>query len=96
MLDREEKKPMKSSLLSNMLDKRVVEENAKEKNPGAYKRNRGKNGSKAMSYYLSEEIIGAIGLRSIKDSVSKSEVVNKALELYLENEIEEINILRNR
>lgn len=99
MLEREERKPKKSSLLSSMLDNRVEEvskENPREKNPNAYKRHRGKNQSKAMSYYLSEEIIGGIALKSIKEGISKSDVVRKALEEYLEMEIEELNILKSR
>ena len=61
----------------------------KKVNPQGYKRNRGKGGTKPMSYYLPDEIIKAINIKAANEGMTKSEVVLLALKLYLKDELKE-------
>ncbi len=118
MLDREEKKPIRSSAIMQMLGKEKEEQedklievemtdkqfedlaekvqSSREKNPRAYERYRGTGNTKAMSYYLSDELIMAIALKSALESKDKSEIVREALTVYLQEELEEVDRLKER
>ncbi len=118
MLDREDKKPIRSSAIMQMLGKKEEEQedrllevkmteeqfddlaekvqSSREKNPRAYERYRGTGNTKAMSYYLSDDLIKAIALKSALESKDKSEIVREALTLYLQEELEEVERLRER
>lgn len=62
----------------------------KKKINRSYIRNRGKGGSKPMSYYLPEWLIKALHEKSIKDNISKSDLVVEGLKYVLRDEIKEM------
>ena len=47
--------------------------------PRSYERNRGRDGSKAMSYYLPDDIIELLNLKSAREKCTKSELVLEGL-----------------
>ncbi|MEG1723785.1 MAG: CopG family transcriptional regulator [Anaerovoracaceae bacterium] len=58
----------------------------KKRNPAGYARNRGKGGTKPMSYYISNELVTAINVAAAKSGKTKSELVSAAITLYLKEE----------
>ena len=60
-------------------------------NPRAYERNRGRGGTKAMSYYLSQEIIKLLAIKSAQEGKTKSELVTEGLRWVLREELKEAN-----
>lgn len=60
---------------------------AKKRNPRGYTRNRGKNGTKPMSYYLPQDIIDMLNIKAAKEGVSKSSLVVEGLRYVLKEEI---------
>lgn len=118
MLDRPEKKPIRSSAIKEMLSQKGNENqedrlirvemtdeefedleekvSSREKNPRAYERYRGSGNTKPMSYYLSNELIKSIALKSALEGKDKSEIVREALTLYLQDELEEVERLEQR
>lgn len=69
---------------------------SREQNPRAYERYRGSNNTKPMSYYLSDELIMALGIKSALESRDKSELVREALTVYLQEELAEVDRLKER
>ena len=60
---------------------------SKKRNPRGYTRNRGKNGTKPMSYYLPQDIIDMLNIKAAKEGVSKSSLVVEGLRYVLKEEI---------
>lgn len=60
--------------------------------PRSYERNRGRDGSKAMSYYLPDDIIELLNLKSAREKCTKSELVLEGLKYILREEIRETNL----
>ena len=60
-----------------------------KKNPRGYERHRGKDGTKAMSYYLPDDIITLLNIKAAKEGVTKSELVLEGLKYVLREEIKE-------
>lgn len=58
------------------------------------KKGRGRDGTRAMSYYLDDEVVSALALKSLKESKTKSEVVRDALRKSLDKEIKELKTLK--
>ncbi len=65
------------------------EDKVKKKNSRSYKRNRGKGGTKPMSYYLPDEIISLLNVKAAREGRTKSELVLEGLEYVLREEIKE-------
>lgn len=62
----------------------------RKKNPRGYERYRGKDGTtKAMSYYLPDDIITLLNIKAAKEGVTKSELVLEGLKYILREEIKE-------
>ncbi len=61
----------------------------RKKNPRGYERHRGKDGTKAMSYYLPDEIITLLNIKAAREGVTKSELVLEGLKYILREEIKE-------
>lgn len=66
---------------------------AKKRNPRGYQRNRGKYGTKPMSYYIPQNIIDLLNVKAAKEGVSKSSLVVEGLKYILRDELKE---LRNK
>lgn len=60
--------------------------------PRSYERNRGRDGAKAMSYYLPDDIIELLNLKSAREKCTKSELVLEGLKYVLREEIREIKL----
>ena len=58
--------------------------------PRSYERNRGRDGAKAMSYYLPDDIIDLLNLKAAREKCTKSELVLEGLKYVLREEIREI------
>lgn len=58
-------------------------------NPKGYQRNRGKGGTKPMSYYLPQEIIDLLGIKAAKEHKTKSDLVLEGLKWVLRDDIKE-------
>ena len=94
MLDKEVKKnPALLAMIGSTEDKKEPKQKVqsttttKRRYDSAYKRNRGAGGTKAMSYYLPQNIIKAINMRSASVGITKSEVVLAALQTYLKDDL---------
>lgn len=61
----------------------------RKKNPRGYERHRGKDGTKAMSYYLPDDIITLLNIKAAREGVTKSELVLEGLKYVLREEIKE-------
>ncbi len=61
----------------------------KQDHPRSYERYRGRNGAKAMSYYLPDDIIRLLNIKAASEGVTKSDLVLKGLEYVLRDEIKE-------
>ena len=59
----------------------------KQQHPRSYERNRGRDGSKAMSYYLPDDILELLHQKSKREKISKSELVLAGLKYVLRDEI---------
>lgn len=59
-------------------------------NPKGYQRNRGRGGTKPMSYYLPQEIIDLLNIKAAKEHKTKSDLVLEGLKWVLREEIKEI------
>ncbi len=59
----------------------------RKKNPRGYERHRGKDGTKAMSYYLPDDIIRLLNIRAASEGKTKSQLVLEGLQLILKDEI---------
>lgn len=59
-------------------------------NPKGYQRNRGRGGTKPMSYYLPQEIIDLLNIKAAKEHKTKSELVLEGLKWVLREEIKDI------
>lgn len=74
-------------------DKAPKEKKAKKDprkaNPKGYERNRGKDGTKPMSYYLPQDIITLLNVKAAKEDKTKSELVLEGLRYVLREEIKE-------
>lgn len=60
--------------------------------PRSYERNRGRDGTKAMSYYLPQDIIDLLNLKSAREKCTKSELVLEGLKYILREEIREAKL----
>lgn len=60
--------------------------------PRSYERNRGRDGAKAMSYYLPDDIIDLLNLKSEREKCTKSELVLEGLKYILREEIREAKL----
>ena len=60
--------------------------------PRSYERNRGRDGAKAMSYYLPDDIIDLLNLKAAREKCTKSELVLEGLKYVLREEIREIKL----
>lgn len=60
------------------------------RHPKSYERNRGREGAKAMSYYLPEEIIELLGIKAAREKCTKSELVLEGLKYILREEIKQL------
>lgn len=58
-------------------------------NPKGYERNRGRGGTKPMSYYLPNDIITLLNIKAAKEDKTKSELVLEGLRYVLREEIKE-------
>lgn len=103
MLDKEVKKnPALMALLGNQdeaetkgKEEKVSKEQKPKKdprktNPRGYVRNRGKNGSKPMSYYIPPELIRLLNIKAAKEDKSKSDLVVEGLRWVLREELKEL------
>lgn len=61
----------------------------RKSNPKGYERNRGRGGTKPMSYYLPNDIITLLNIKAAKENKSKSEIVLEGLRYVLRDEIKE-------
>ena len=59
-------------------------------NPKGYQRNRGRGGTKPMSYYLPQEIIDLLNIKAAKEHKTKSELVLEGLKWVLREEIKDM------
>ena len=102
MLDKEVKKnPALLALLGDQDEDKDKDKGAapiKEKkskkdprkvNPKGYQRNRGRGGTKPMSYYLPQEIIDLLNIKAAKEHKTKSDLVLEGLKWVLRDEIKE-------
>lgn len=100
MLDKEVKKnPALLALLGSQEEsepkeekapkEKKVKKDARKQNPRGYERNRGKGGTKPMSYYLPQDIIDLLNIKAAKERKSKSEVVLEGLRYVLREELKE-------
>ncbi len=64
----------------------------KIQNPRSYERYRGKNGAKPMSYYIPDNILTALDLKSKRDAISKSDLVVEGLKYILSDELKELKL----
>lgn len=62
-------------------------EDWRKKNPRGYERNRGRNGEKAMSYYLPDDIIRLLNIKAASEGKTKSQLVLEGLQIILKDEI---------
>lgn len=94
MLDREVKK--NTALLAMLGDepkkekKTVapkVQRDPRKENPRSYERNRGRGGTKPMSYYLPDNIIKLLNVKAAQDGKTKSELVLEGLQYVLREEL---------
>ncbi len=60
----------------------------KKDNPRSYERHRGRNGTKAMSYYIPDDIITLLNIKAAQDGKTKSELVLEGLHHVLRHEIQ--------
>ncbi len=60
--------------------------------PRSYERNRGRDGTKAMSYYLPDDIIDLLNLKAAREKCTKSELVLEGLKYILREEIRETKL----
>lgn len=58
-------------------------------NPKSYVRNRGKDGTIPMSYYLPKDLIRLLNIKAAKEEKTKSELVIEGLRYILRDEIKE-------
>ena len=101
MLDKEVKQnPALLALLGNQgededkgKEKSIKEKKGKKDprkvNPKGYQRNRGKGGTKPMSYYLPQDIIDLLAIKAAKEHKSKSDLVLEGLRWVLREELKE-------
>ena len=100
MLDKEVKKnPALLALLGSQEEsepkeekapkEKKVKKDARKQNPRCYERNRGKGGTKPMSYYLPQDIIDLLNIKAAKERQSKSEIVLEGLRYVLREELKE-------
>ena len=73
------------------MENRVMSE-YRMQHPRSYERNRGRDGSKAMSYYLPQDIIDLLNLKSAREKCTKSELVLEGLKYILREEIRETKL----
>ncbi len=66
-----------------------VKKDPKKVNPKGYERNRGRGGTKPMSYYLPDDIITLLNVKAAKEGKTKSELVLEGLRYVLREEIKE-------
>ncbi len=66
-----------------------AESQYKREHPRSYERHRGRNGNKAMSYYLPDDIIQLLNIKAAQDGKTKSELVLEGLHYVLREEIRE-------
>lgn len=59
----------------------------KKVNPKGYERNRGKGGTKPMSYYLPQDIITLLNIKAAQENKTKSELVLEGLRYILKDEL---------
>ena len=67
--------------------------NSRERNPRAYERYRGKDGTKCMSYYLPEDIITLLNIKAAREGKTKSELVLEGIKYILRDEIPKKDII---
>lgn len=60
--------------------------------PRSYERNRGRDGAKAMSYYLPDDIIDLLNFKAAREKCTKSELVLEGLKYILREEIREAKL----
>ncbi len=68
---------------------RRAESQYKREHPRSYERHRGRNGNKAMSYYLPDDILKLLNIKAAQDGKTKSELVLEGLHYVLREEIRE-------
>lgn len=61
----------------------------RKSNPKGYERNRGRGGTKPMSYYLPNDIITLLNVKAAKEGKTKSELVLEGLRYILKDELKE-------
>ena len=81
----EKKEPVKRE----KAEKTTKKVDSRQKNPRGYIRNRGRDGAKAMSYYIPEELITLLNIKAARDGKTKSELVVEGLKYILREEIKE-------
>ena len=60
-------------------------------NPRAYERNRGRGGTKPMSYYIPPDLIKLLNIKAAQDDKTKSDLVVEGLRWVLREELKEAN-----
>ena len=70
--------------VQNMSEAKLAESKGQNRR---YMRNRGKNGTKPMSYYLPQDLIDMLNVKAAKERVSKSSLVVEGLRYVLKEEI---------
>ena len=73
------------------MENKVISE-YRMQHPRSYERNRGRDGAKAMSYYLPDDIIDLLNLKSEREKCTKSELVLEGLKYILREEIREAKL----
>lgn len=69
-----------------------VKSDYRQLHPRSYERNRGRDGARAMSYYLPDYIIDLLNMKAAREKCTKSELVLEGLKYILREEIQGNNL----
>ena len=82
-----EEKTEKVEKVTSASSSKKQKRSARERNPQGYERYRGRNNCKPMSYYIPDDLLKLLAIKSATDGKTKSELVIEGLRYVLREEI---------
>ena len=80
-------KEEKTEKVEKVTSPKKQKRSARERNPQGYERYRGRNNCKPMSYYIPDDLLKLLAIKSATEGKTKSELVIEGLKYVLREEI---------
>lgn len=77
----------KTEKVEKVVSPKKQKRSARERNPQGYERYRGRNNCKPMSYYIPDDLLKLLAIKSATDGKTKSELVIEGLKYVLREEL---------